>query len=182
MSETLLTVQELADRLGVVYGRVRRFTDIPDVAEVLGGVRVPGQKGLRYPEGAEGLLRSLLEGQEAGLVSPKGAASWIRRLDTQPGDSLAVMGASGGAIVPLRQSSNSGLAEAICALVERLPESVPLDDRLLTEGQAADLLGMKTARPVHHLGVKVGRYRRYRRSDILRWIAGLPQSDNRAKG
>lgn len=177
-----LTLQQIAERLEVKYGRLRGFAEAEGVRGHVGAQDVPGVKGVRYPAEAVALFRNLIEAQDAGLVTPKTAAAWLSRLRAEPGDApllqsdtaalIPLARPTGTAIVPTSQSDNGTLTALLDRLV-RAQESQPAppEDRLLMAEEAAELLAC-SPRSVGRF-VKPVRRGVWRRSDILRYIASL---------
>ena len=88
-TEDLLTLKDLAERLGVTYGRLRGFAEVPGVAPYVGAVAVPGVKGVRYSPGAEGQFRRLITAQDAGEVTPRTAKAHLQNLLVAPLSAIA---------------------------------------------------------------------------------------------
>jgi len=178
-----LTLQQIAERLEVKYGRLRGFAEAEGVRGHVGAIDAKGVKGVRYPAEAVALFRNLIEAQDAGLVTPKTASAWLSRLRAETGDAAMLPSdtsamsphtrPTGSAIVPMSQSDNGPLLSLLDRLV-RAQESQPAppaEDRLLDADAAAELLACSPR--------SVGRYVRpvrrgvWRRSDIMHYIAAL---------
>ena len=70
-----LGVQNLAAALKCSYGTLRRYAEIREVAQMMGGVAVAGKYGLRYPVASMGRWRQLLDLHQARAVTPQTAAA-----------------------------------------------------------------------------------------------------------
>jgi hypothetical protein len=161
--ETLLTLREVAERLNVPYERLRVYADAEGVKEFVGAQDMPRSKGKGYPESSVAIFAQIMEDAAAKRITPK---TIVHHLPT-----LAIVRSSQShsqAIVPLELSDARQLIGALFQLVSNLP---PADDELLTVHQVAALL--KCAPSTVRKRVKPVLRGRWRRSDILRWIAAL---------
>ena len=177
-ADDLLTLKDLSERLGVTYGRLRGFAEVPGVAAYVGAVAVPGVKGVRYLPEAEAQFRRLIAAQNQGLVTPRTAKAHLERLLDAPG-AIAERGqlsnAEGAeAVAVLQQSSARDLAAILDRLVSAQERAgAAPDDRLVGREEAAGMLACSPR--------SVGRYVRpvragvWRRSDLRGYIAGLAQ-------
>ena len=178
-ADDLLTLKELSERLGVTYGRLRGFAEVPGVAAYVGAVAVPGVKGVRYLPEAEAQFRRLIAAQDQGLVTPRTAKAHLERLLDSPLPAIAERqqpsnAGAGGAIALLQQPSAHDIAAILDRLVAAQERAAPPpDDRLVGRDEAAGMLACSAR--------SVGRYVRpvragvWRLSDLRGYIAGLKQ-------
>jgi hypothetical protein len=164
-----LTLKEIAARIGVTYGRLRGFAEAEGVAVFVGAQDVPGVKGVRYPAEAEGLFKHLIEAQDAGLVTPKTAAAWLANVQQQP---VPLPGGNGNVVLWRQTDNPAALASALEHIAGLLQSRIePVEDRLIDAEEASRLLCCNPRRVGRY--VKSVRRGRWRRSDVLRYIAAL---------
>ena len=175
-----LTMQEIAERLAVGYGEVRGYCDVEEVRDWLGAVKAVGAKGFRYPESAVELLRYLLERDERGerRADPSNAARFIETFSSEPGNVLLPQSSRSTALTaPVKEPDVAALLAASVELLQQhhavlhaLTGGRPLEDEFLTAQEACAMLrcGTTTLRR----RVRPVAKGRWRRSDILRYIAG----------
>src|SRR5205807_1546758 len=125
--------------------------------QLVGAINLVGVKGVRYPQSAVDTFRRLITAQDAGLITPKTAVAWLTQsptalIDYEPNDD-----------VELIKITLAHIAELLLAHIS------PPDDRLLRREEAAQLLACYPG-SVRRF-VKPIRRGRWRRSDVLRYIA-----------
>ncbi len=191
-AENLLTLKQIAEQVGVTYGRLRGFADAPGVKEAVGAVEPPGVKGVRYEPFALDLFRALIAAQDAGETEPKQAAAWLLRRqsgaaeaegDNSPGD--APLGELGGALAKLASTPVSGpvAAEMIRTmrdLTDALRESTaassgPVEHFYTLAGAVAETgLSAKTIRNTVP-AIKDGGRKKYAASDLKAAARSIPR-------
>jgi hypothetical protein len=168
--------------LSVEYGRLRGFADLDEVRRYVGAYDAPGVKGVRYPRAAVAKFASIIKAQDQGLITPKTVKVWMERLSETP-VAAALLRAENGALIPQGgaaeativelQRWHNGLSELLERLVATQEErpAPPVEDRLIDAEEAASLLACSPRSVTRY--VPAVRRGVFRRSDVLRYIAGL---------
>ena len=179
----LLTLKDVAEATGVKYGRLRGFADIDGIGAYLGAVDVKGVKGVRYEARAVEQFRRLADAQDAGVITPKTAKTWLANLlETPPADVTLSPVENGRAETPRLSNAdgNAALSQSragpLLPLLERLDRLIearipPAEDRLIGREEAAHLLACSPANVSRY--VRPVRRSTWRRSDVLAYIANL---------
>jgi hypothetical protein len=130
----LKTLKDVAELLGVSYGRLRGFADASGVREMIGAVSVQGVKGVKYPPDAVERFRALLAAQDLGEVEPKTAERWLRRRYVEQAGA-----ARNGHISADAADAQDEVTTAVATLPNLFPPALlaPLDNGTASELTAA---------------------------------------------
>ena len=181
-ADELLSLRQVAERLGVGYDRLYGYAGKKGFTEAIGTVKTEGRKGLFYPPLAVARLSYLLKAQDEGKVTPGTAVAYLSDAELiQPFSQNANLPVSQNAIIDVDEINGGILAnshQTPVALLSRLVElaerqsNAPPDDELLTMAQARERYGVPVA-ILRGLRVTVGKRRYVRRNDVLRFIQEL---------
>lgn len=201
-NDGLLSLKDIEIRLDANYSRLQRFANADGIGEYLGAVDVPGAKGPRYEPRAVEVFRRLLAASDAKELTPGTAVAWLKlneetkSKESKPtANETAITERNGITEKPLSGHSadltTRGLAAIFSPMVSVLQEvrdllhdfrsgkaqiaapTAPPQDRLLTAEEAAGLLACKPRSVGHRVPPVSENPRRYRESDVLRYIQQL---------
>ena len=179
--EALLTLREVCERLGVDYEFLRPYASLPELRAHVGARDKKGTRGVGFPAESLAVFAQIVEDVQANRVTLKTLPAHLNALHIvpaarQPG-SLARQGGEAveSAIVALSHFPVSELIAAIGAL-SHLPAALAAlpapDDELLSVKDAAARYGVSPS-VLRGLRVKDGGRLKVRKSDVLKYIAGL---------
>lgn len=75
MKSELLNLSQLATVLPAGYSTVRRYAEARGLSELMGGLRLEGELGVRFPVASLDRWRSLISLHNANAITPKTAAA-----------------------------------------------------------------------------------------------------------
>lgn len=170
-SHNTLSMTDLASAVERTYARVRQYCDVAEVQRWLGAVRLVGYKGARYPQEAMEKLNRLMAAADAKLITPGTVSAWLEQM-AEPGEQLMVASA------PALQSNGLAQMQAVVTGIQAcvtelraLSVAAPREDELLRAEEVGAILKCSRATVRKHVSpVMRGRWRK---SDVMRYIAGL---------
>ena len=174
----LLTMKEIAERLGISYERLRGFTDEASVREAVGAVNVKGVKGYRYPLEALDLFALVIRAQDEKLITPRTAGAWLKITQREESSAAIVVSSplpnERNGIEPLLPTLPVIPPDQAKAFADLLRDAwIAAQDNLLTLKQAKEEFPALTIDTIRRLRVQEGKRWFVKRSALLRYIARL---------
>ena len=179
--ESLLTLREVCERLGVDYEFLRPYASLPELRAHVGARDKKGTRGVGFPVESLSVFAQIVEDVQANRVTLKTLPAHLNALQIVPAshlhNSLQRQGSDSveSAIVALSHFPVSELIQAIGTL-SHLPAALAAlpapDDELLTVKDAAARYGVSPS-VLRDLRVKDGGRLKVKKSDVLKYIAGL---------
>lgn len=163
----LMSLKDIAEQIGVSYGRLRGFADRKEIQQYCGAVDQPGVKGRRWPPPSAKIFAAIIEAQDAHLVTPQTAAAWIARRSAD--GNAGLQHSNNGPMIVGEQAQQLAILSTIRDLLQE--RTAPPEDSLINAAEAGRILCCSPGRVRHH--VRPVLRGRWRRSDIMRYIAQL---------